>query len=215
MSTDYESHPSFGVVTVNRTSIGGPGTPLFQSDLKHHDTIRLVIHTAERKRDLNHDYVHPRNHLVEIEMSLAQWASVISSQGIGSGTPVTLRYIAGQGRIEEPPFAPRIQESIKEVEGATEKLLAKITQDFLVLTDAIETKRGAKAVNEALRVLKFAIANAKDNSSFAVQSMANAAEKLVNNAKADIESAVLEAQRITGGQASIEVPQVRPGEIDA
>jgi hypothetical protein len=208
MNTDYESHPSYGVVTISRAQ-ASPGVPLFQSDLKHRDIIRLTINTAERKRDLNHDYVHVRDRIIDIEMSLAQWAAVISSQGIGSGTPVTLSYIQGQGRIEEPPFQPRIEESIKEVENSTAKLLEQITRAFLVLEDAIETKRGVKVIREATQTLKWALGNAKSNQSFAVKSMAEAAEKLVGNAKADIESAILEANRVTNGQASIEAPQVR------
>jgi hypothetical protein len=214
MNRDYETHPSFGAITIGRAQ-ASPGVPLFQSDLKHHDIIRLTVHTAVRKRDLNHDYVHPEKPIIEVEMSLAQWAAVISSQGIGSGTPVTLSYIQGQGRIEEPPFEPRIEESIKEVENSTAKLVEGIARALAVLEDAIETKRGVKATRDALRTLKLKVDQAKGNQSFAVRSMANAAEKLVGNAKADIEMAVLNAQRLTGGQASIEAPEVRQQELTA
>lgn len=207
MNKDYETHPSFGSVTIGR--LHGTPRPLFDSDLKHTETVRLTILTADRSRDLNHDWVHASKQLIEIEMSLAQWASVISSQGMGSGTPVTLRYIKGADPIPDPPFEPRIEESIKEVEANTGKLVEGIARALAVLEDAIETKRGVKATRDALRTLKSQVENAKGNQSFAVKSMAEAAEKLVGHAKADIEVAVLNAQRLTGGQASIVAPEVR------
>lgn len=210
-----ESHPSFAVAIVNRVS-SNPGAPMFQSDLLHQQYISLKIETATRSRDLNHDWVHPRDGLIEVRMSLSQWGALVSSMGIGSGVPVTLTWKENGGRIPEPPYEPRMQESLVEVDGAVEKLLADAQESYEVLADAIENKKGVKAIREALRTHGFRLSNAKGNARFAVKSLTSAAEKVVNHARADIEASILNAIQLTGGKVSIESPKIRTlAEIEA
>src|SRR6478735_12174096 len=84
-----DTHPAFGVAVVTRGS--GSGQALFQSDLLHRETITLRVHRAERTRMLAHDWTHPLEELVEVEFSLSQWGALVSSIGIGSGVPCTIR----------------------------------------------------------------------------------------------------------------------------
>lgn len=200
-----ESHPSFAVAIVNRTS-SSPGAPMFQSDLLHREYITLRIETATRVRDLNHDWVHPRDGLVEVRMSLSQWGALVSSMGIGSGVPVTLVHTESSGRIPEPPYEPRMKENLVEVDGAVENLLAEAQSTLNALEEAIEEKKGVKAIREALRMHTSKLRNAKANARYAVKTLTDAAEKVVSNARADIESSILTASRLTGGQVSIEAP---------
>lgn len=202
-----ETHPSFGVAIVNRTS-SSPGAPMFQSDLLHREYITLRIETATRSRDLNHDWVHPRDGLVEVRMSLAQWGSLVSSMGIGSGVPVTLIRTETSGRIPEPPYEPRMKENLVEVDGAVAKLLEAADASFTELSGAIEGKKGVKAVREALRNHGFNLKNARANAKYAVKTLTDAAEHVVSNARADIESSILNAARLTGGHVSIESPVI-------
>ncbi len=204
-----ETHPAFGVAVVTR----GSGTPrsLFQSDLRHNETISLSIHEAERIRDLNHDWVHPGRELVEIEMSLAQWGSLVSSIGIGSGVPVTLRRTEAERFVPEIPYEPRIAVSLAETRGSVDKLLKSIRDAFDELDEAIEGKKGVRAVREAKRLLAAAIANAPTNAAFSVKSLARAAETLASQAKSDIEAHVLAAAQLTGLQAPLLVPELEEG----
>jgi hypothetical protein len=200
-----ETHPAFAVVAVTRSS----GTPraLFQSDLRHQETITLTISEADRIRDLNHDRVHPTRELIEIEMSLAQWGSVVSSMGIGSGVPVTLRRRETLGRVALLPHLPRIRKNLDEVNSAVDKLLERAVASFTELSTAIEEKKGVKAIREALRTHGFSLSHAKNNAAFAVTSLAEAAEFITSQARADIEAHILAASRLTG-QAPIEVAAV-------
>lgn len=204
-----ETHPAFGVAVVTRSS----GTPrsLFQSDLRHNETISLSIHEAERIRDLSHDWVHPGRELVEIEMSLAQWGSLVSSIGIGSGVPVTLRRTETERFVPEIPYEPRIAVSLAETRGSVDKLLKSIRDAFDELDEAIEGKKGVRAVREAKRLLAAAIANAPTNAAFSVKSLARAAETLTSQAKSDIEAHVLAAAQLTGLQAPLLVPELEEG----
>lgn len=208
-----DTHPAFAVATVSRVS-GTPRT-VFQSDLRHNETIRLSISTAERGRSLNHDWVHPREELIEIEMSLSQWGALVSSIGIGSGVPVTLRRRETVVFVPNIPYEPRIAESVTETRGAVGRMLERARETFAKLEDAIESKQGAKATREALRSHKFALEGAESNSTFAVTSLTEAAENVVAQARADIEAQILSAQMITGGLASIESPVINTTAIEA
>jgi hypothetical protein len=199
-----EKHPAFATASVTRSS----GTPraLFQSDLRHHETITLTINEADRTRNLNRDWVHPTRQVVEIEMSLAQWGSLVSSMGLGSGVPVTLRWQQNKGHLPLLPYAPRIQKNLDEVHGAIGKMLDRARGTLDVLVDAIEQKKGVRAVREALNNHSRTLGSAESNAGFAVTSMAEAAEFVTSQARADIESHILQAQQLTGQNAPIQLP---------
>lgn len=200
-----ETHPAFGVVTVARSS--GSPRALFQSDLLHNETIRLAIHTATRQRDLSHDWVHSERQIVEVEMSLAQWGALVSSVGMGAGTPVTIQYTREDGMVPGLPHQPRLQEGLHEVGNATDKLLAQVKAATNELHDAIHNKKGIRAEKVALSYLESTLANARSNSEFVMKSLNEAGEHVVSQAKADIEAFLLQAQqRQAGLSSSINAP---------
>lgn len=191
-----ENHPAFGIATVVRSS--GTSRPLFQSDLTHRDTMRLSIHAASRTRDLNSDWVHSEHELVEVEMSLAQWGQLVSSVGLGSGTPVTIRRLPDQPMVPDLPYQPRIKKNLDEVDRTIDTLLENITRHLAELTEVIESKQGIRATREALRNLTASVANAKSNTNFAVKTLTEAAEQVLSQTRADIEAQVLQATQAQG-----------------
>lgn len=201
-----ETHPAFAVAVVSRRS-GTPRT-LFQSDLRHNETITLSIELADRTRDLNHDWVHPGKKLVEIEMSLAQWGSLVSSIGLGSGVPVTLRRRETEQDIPGITYEPRIAENVRETRGVVGRLMENIRSKFADVEDAFESKKGVKAMREAIRSLGITIGNTEDNAAFAVKSLAGQAESVVAQARSDIESHILSAAMITGLQSPVLSPEL-------
>lgn len=208
-----ETHPAFGVITVHRGS--GSGVALFQSDVLHHDTITLGIHGAVRIRDLNHDWVHSRDTLIEVEVSLAQWGAIVSSVGIGSGVPVTIRRREGEPFVPTLPYQPRIATNLDEVQGSIGKLFARAEETFAAVEDAIEGKKGIRAVRDALRQHHNAIARASANPAFAVESLARAAETVTSQVRSDIEAQVLNATRlVVDGRTAITAPEIAIPAID-
>jgi hypothetical protein len=211
-----ETHPAFGVAVVTR----GSGTPrsLFQSDVLHQQSITLSIQTAVRGRELNHDWVHAKDTLIEVEMSLAQWGALVSSIGIGSGVPVTIRRTESEALVPSLPHQPRIKASLDEVNGSITKLFARAKESLASLQDAIQNKKGAAAIRDALRLHSSMIEHASNHPEFAIKSLVEAGEKVTSQVRADIESQVLAASLLTGlsgGQSTISAPEVHLDEIDA
>ena len=70
------NHPSFAEIQVSR--INGHKV-LYSSDFNSHNYIALRIHKSEMIRDLSHDWHHEREQYIEVAMSEAQWATLVSS----------------------------------------------------------------------------------------------------------------------------------------
>jgi len=211
--TVRETHPAFGVATVTRGT--GTSKALFQSDVLHNSTVRLSVLQAERGRELYRDYVHGRTPVVEVEMSMAQWGALVSSVGIGSGVPVTIRRTQELFQVPDLPYEPRMQQSVTEVHTSIDKLMEHSRSTLEELTEAIEGKKGVKAIREALSAHTGSITHAANNADFAVKKLVDAGEQVTSQVRADIESQILEAERFAVGTgSSIVAPEVRLGEID-
>ena len=122
-------HPSYGLVRISRVT-GGPGAQnLFGSPLaRHYGTIRLSIGTAKWIHGLHHDHYHGslRGEHIGIEMSAAQFADMITSLNMGSGTPCTLRYLAGVEVPPPPDHATEAEHIRDNFAGSLDKYKAKV-----------------------------------------------------------------------------------------
>jgi hypothetical protein len=208
-----QTHPAFAVATVHTRS----GTPraLFQSDLMHSNTVVLSVQTATRKRDLKRDWIHPRRELIEIEMSETQWGGLVSSMGKGGGVPVTLRRSENETFVAELPYQPRTAENRREVLETVEQLLADAKAAMAALDAAEDGKAGVKERRELRNRLRSTLDNAGGNAKFAIDSLAEATESLVNQARADIETHIMRASAAHGVQASVVFPGLELKEIEA
>lgn len=203
---DYEeSHPAFGVAIVARRQ--GSRRVLFQSDLRHRDTVTLTINRAVRARSTHSDWVFPREELIEIEMSQAQWGALVSSVGVGSGVPVTIRRTENVVLVDALTFQPRTATTTKEASESVGKLLESAKKSLDALTEAIESKKGIREIRERLNDHQNVLRNAESNSAFAVRSVTEAAESAVNQARADIESHILRLAQ-SGIKYSGSVPEL-------
>lgn len=196
-------HPSYGLIHISRIS-GGPGaTRLFGSPLaNHYGTIRLSIGSAKWIHGLHHDrfYGGLRGEHIEIEMSAAQFADMITSLNIGSGTPCTLRYIAGV-QIPNPPdhateaehirdsfedsigkYTSKAREYRKKIEELTSKLPVKARDQIRIALDVIEDQLGS-------------------NVPFVVKQFQEATTRIATAAKAEVEAFVSNAIRAAGLEA--------------
>lgn len=199
-----ETHPAFGQVSVGRYS--NTDTTLFDSDVRHRQTIHLTISTATRRRGLNHDWIMDDKRIIDVEMSMAQWAAVVSSPG-SSGVPCTIRFREAEGVVPDVPFEPRVEESVNEVREAGRKALAHVWEAFKVAEE--RPNKGN------LKKLRWALEGVPNNLGFAADSLTEHVERVVTNARADLEAIVLaEAERIglEPGDVANVIPELGGGD---
>ena len=185
-----EHHPAFGMITWHRGR-ATPGVTLFGSDIPHNEYIVVSISTASRKRDLHHDWIHPEKTVIEVEMSLAQFAAFMTS-GNTSGVSTTIGWHAG----EVPGLKPesRLAQTTKEAREAADHAFAHIKEANDALAEVISRKHTMKELRAAVRNVDLAVSGAGSNVEFAAKSLTEHTEHVVQTAKADIEAYVTAAQ---------------------
>jgi len=99
---ETKEHPAFGSIQIMRTS---GQTRLFKSGFNHHNYITIRISTADEVEGYGIETsIFPRKEIIEVALSEAQFARLITTPNLGSGTPCTLKSM-------------RIPQNHKEFEG--------------------------------------------------------------------------------------------------
>lgn len=188
------THPAFGTVVISNPH-GHIGT-LFGSDIGHHSVIKLTINTAILERDLSRDWIFSDKKVVEIELSHAQFAEMITSPGKGGGTPCTIRYRPDpEAKLVELPWIKKIEskhETLrKEVKASAreglESVKAQVDQLGAMLKDG---KLKIGEVRELHRQLALLMDNIPSNLECTVQSAEEALESATSAAKIEVEAYV-------------------------
>ena len=192
------NHPAYGTITLS-TVTGGDET-LFGSDLGHSQRVCIRVNTATLKRDLNHDWIHADKQLIELEMSHAQFAQFITSNGNGSGTPCTLKFIRGEGDIPAIKNIETKHETFRrEVRDAAASRLQHIAQGLDSLRILLEAGGSIpkKELKEIYANLARHTAQLPGTMEYVVKSAEEALEKATSDAKIEVESFVqMTAQRL-------------------
>jgi hypothetical protein len=111
-----ETHPSYGVIEMTR--IGGCTPRLVGSVADvHHTAIRIALYRGRRAEAAFGDGDHwmaAGAPLAVVEMSLLQWAELITLTGMGVQTPCTLVEVAGETQPHPPEHDSRMERVIQE-----------------------------------------------------------------------------------------------------
>lgn len=186
-----EVHPAYGMIRVAR--IHGGDAVLFDSDIRHDHSVVLSVRRASRSRDLHRDWIHASHklvdELVEVQMSEAQWASLVSSFNT-EGVACTIRSTMQEHTVPGLEFESRVGLSATETRNAAKRALASVEEAFAAVEE--------KPTKANLRTLKFAIANLPSNLKFAADSLTEHTENVVQKARVDIEAMVHSAARAVG-----------------
>lgn len=208
--TRYD-HPAFGKVVLSHP-VGN--VTLFGSDVAHHGSMRISLYRAHLDRHLNSDFIHDDGMICEFDLSAAQFAQFITSQGSGSGTPCTLSYGPGvDSKLVNYPSIEKIESKMdmhrREVLESASKQINKIKEGF----DAVNALMDApsiskKSLKEALFNLKCMIDNTPSNMAHTVSSAEKALDKAVSDAKIEIESYVAITTQRLGIQSLEKLGQI-------
>lgn len=164
-----------GMVSWSRLS--GGARPMFGTEIKTANPIRLEICHAEECRDLSRNWYFPRKQIVEIELSPIQWAEFLTS-GNTSGVPCTIKQINNE-RMSEPKDTEIFNDYNEEVEENFDKF--KEIED--IVKGAIDSKKpmGMKDLSSLLNKIHNAMANVD----FVKDSFKEDMNKIVAKAKAE------------------------------
>lgn len=182
-----ERHPSYGVVEISRYS---GHSSLFCSPFKHQHYMGLRIKRAVKTRRLSNDNASTAGEvdLIHIAMSEAQWAKMISSAGIGGGTPCTIERLGAQ----QMPSCPE-QEDIEKfhddikaaAEKASESLTLAVKQAAALLASPTATKAQRKEVLDAITKAQRQMT---DTIPFVATQLQERMEHIVSEGKIEIEA---------------------------
>lgn len=141
------THPAFGQVRLVRHS---GQARLYGSDFEHQHWMSLQIAPSARIRRYHEDsYQREAQSLVEIDLTESQWASLLSSVGLGEGVPCTLTRLNGKAVPGIEDEARRTEQFSAEVKESFEKAFTQLSE----LGADIESQKGlsgkAKAALQA------------------------------------------------------------------
>lgn len=188
-------HPAFGIVSVSRVSTNGHR--LFASDLSHSEYIKISIHEAHTvETDGIQSHRQKRgdggNSVAEIELSPAQWASLVASFGVGEGVPCTLRRVR-DGKTKLLPeidqfestrerFERQIHETVEKQTG----LLQEIVGELASL--AAKGKANKTELNELCRRMAVVTNNMPSEFAYSTKLMQEVMEHIIASGKAELET---------------------------
>ena len=196
----------YGMISVHRTN--STGTHLVGSDIEHQQFITLKISTANYERTLKNDWFFPDKNLIEVSMSLSQWAEFISSPNT-SGVPCTLERIQGKCLFEdeEVPFVDKIKLHDDEYKRHWANNVKELKTLIANLSDSFENKESRKTQRELIHQLEILIKNFIPNEKFAINEFEEHIEKRVNQAKTEISNYLARFLQDNSEQLSVRLTQ--------
>lgn len=190
---EQTTHPSFGQISFSR--IQSLGTDFYGSELKQNNYIQLTVLHSEIDRDLSSDRYFGGdrgNQVLKLRMSCGQFSELVTSMNMGDGVPCTLEVIDGK-RVEELP----VQESRKEFVHRKFKDRMKQFSSGLIESNKEAKKIIAKKTLSANdqktleNIIRMAIQEISSNIPFFAEMFQETADKVVNEAKLEVENAIM------------------------
>ena len=187
LGTSYK-HPSFGMLSFNRTH--GGHSNLFGSSIQHNDTIHMVLREGVVTRGLNDDWYVGEDEILEVEMSQSQFAELITSMNVGTGTPCTIKYLRGKGRINEADFINKRQQITNEFKESMNERMSDAKEFYDEVKELFTTKKSiGKCDREMiLRRLANVTQGMESSSKFIFDQFQNQIDKTITEAKGEIEA---------------------------
>jgi len=204
---DSHTHPAYGLISFSRVS-GDPG-PLFGSKIGHHESyIRMNVSQATMIVDPTsgeeRTYGPMRGTTLEVMLSAAQFAELITTMGIGMGVPCTLYRVLGE--VVEP--MPKKETEAVRVRGSFRRVIEKATakaQNLVAEAKEILAKKSILAADKADLIDKMnsIVLEITSNAPFMLTLFEEATEKVTKAAKAEVDSLLTHNLFMRGLEAAI------------
>lgn len=192
-------HESYGMVGISRCT--GYSGRLFGSSVNTHTFMMLRIKPGVRVHSLSRDWFRgaTMEPLIEIKLSPAQFAELLTTMNVGDGVPCTITAFNSK-EIKQAPeelsvteqirhdFKDRMRNFSKKVVGMKDELSALVDKKSLTIKDKSEFKQ----------TINMLVQEIESNVPFILKSFNEAAVKTVTEAKAEVDAFVTHAIIQTG-----------------
>lgn len=199
-----ETHPSFGLIGFNRSN--GGHQRFFGSPLDNHQTyMTMRVYTGVKAitDDTGQErYYAPNKPSVEVRMTAAQFAEMITSMNVGFGVPCTVTCDHHES-VEKTPVRKQSHEAVRE---SYEQLIRKSADGLreerrkLAATLAA-SKMSQKLQEKILAPFDAAIMDMSSNAAYRLELFEEAAQKVVGAAKAEVDAFMTHAIHVAGIKA--------------
>lgn len=185
-------HPSFGMLNISR--IHGKSGYLFGTEIQADNFIELTLSSATMKRDLTQDWFHEDDTLFRVKMSPNQFSELMTNLNTSPGVPVTIEEICGE-RVEQCTdmeskkdytqrmFRQRMANWIVDINKRSKEAERIINKKTLSKDDQRELKMFYGSI----------ISEVKNNIPFFAQCFQELMDKVVLDAKTEIDNTLLHA----------------------
>jgi hypothetical protein len=193
--------PAMVTVQFSRINAGGlRGHVLFGSSVACDQIIQLSIMEGEVSRDLSQDWVHGHKNIVEVWMTPAQFAELLTSMNYGSGAPGTLRFLRNEGEFELPELPSKSEQFREEIDrdvAEFQRTIARASKKAKELLD--DPKPPTKAMRQELKLMIDGIEKfAGDHLPFVMDQFNRQMAKTVTECKAEVDAFVTHVVQKTG-----------------
>jgi len=147
---------------------------------------------------MSRDWHHERDQLIEVALSEAQWATFVSSFGVGGGVPCTLNHVRGEIIPAIPPrdqataFRAEIPEALRHALGHLDRVAEGVK----------EMNISSKAKNALLENVRMAKQEIEKNLPFVAEQFDRHVETRIEKARIEIE-AHLNARILSAGLVAL------------
>lgn len=186
---DKNAHPSYGMITVSKVNVSPP-ISLFGSSIKHGNMICLEISHGKYERGINHDYYYKKGRVCEVDLSMVQFAEIMTSIGNGDGIPCTIRFTEKDGNMPRIEYVNKVEQYKSEFRNQLSDVERSVDEAYSATKELFDTK---KTLNKAdkekiLSLLNKAKMDIGCNAEYVLDSFGEQMEKTVKEARGEIEA---------------------------
>jgi hypothetical protein len=199
-SEKEEKHESYGMIGVSRM-FSGKENILFGSSIRHNTVMRLRIKPGKCIRSLNHDsYMSDGHSYIEVDMSVTQFAELISSINQGDGVPCTIARINNKS-IDQPTMGSKREQFVNEFSESTDEVAKKL-DGLLSFAKSLSSKQSvSKADRQALvHKIEMLRQDIESNLPFIAKMFNEQMDKTVDEAKGEVEGFIAQRTQELGLQ---------------
>lgn len=185
------THPSFATVRVSRVS--GGDTVLFDSSIKHNGYITMTFMEAEMTDNgYRHSVMGHGREFFQVAMTENQFVAMVTRMNVGSGVPVTIQH-RQIGPLEITPSIATFESSAESLgrmaNDVDDSVREQVRERVATLKGMLEglPKKKAEAISNLIDII---VAQSKSNMDYGHVCLKEKAEKLVTEAKVEIDAHV-------------------------